>query len=350
MKCVKIGDRVIGNNNPPFFVAELGICHEGSLNVAIELTKAAVEAGAHCIKTEAFQRRKIVFHSSAMMDYSIKGKEYSVSQEEHMDKYQLCIDDHCQIKKLCDKLKVPFMATAHDFETVDMLEDIGASAIKIASPDIVHYPLLQYVAKKKLPVFLDTGSSYQFEVEMALKVLQDEGLKDIIINHNPSGHPAPAEQQDLRIIQGLKCVTDFPVGITDHYEGYDMVYAAVAMGADSIEKPISLDRFVTEPERNMSISIGDLKNVLKKMNEVFSSLGQRQRTTMSESGERYRFNNRMSCIASSDLSIGSEINFENVTFGRPHIGIGVEHWDLIAGRKLTRPVKANEFIHWGDVD
>ena len=348
MKTVKIGNRVLDVDQQPFFVAELGICHEGRIDVALELTRTAVEAGADCVKTETFQRSTMVYDPSAMMSYSIDNKKYTVSLAEHMDRYELSFDEHHRIKLLCDELKVPFMSTAHDFHAVDFLESIGVAAIKIASPDIVHYPLLRYTAQKRIPVFLDTGSAYQHEIELAVKTLREEGLEDIVVNHNPQGHPAPADRHDLRVIPRLQDILGIPIGLADHFEGYDMLYAAVAVGANTVEKPISRDRFVHEPERNYSISIADLPDVLLNLRNVHSALGKPEKA-MSKEAENYRDRNRMACVAARNLRPGDLVSFDNITFGRPRKGIGVEHWDLIEGRKIRHAINQHEFLRWDDL-
>jgi len=348
LKTVKIWDYVIGDEKVPFFVAELGICHEGSLDIALELTKAAIDAGAHCIKTETFQRETIVFDPSATTTYCINGTQYTTSLIDHMDKYELKYEEHHQIKKYCDEKKVPFISTAHDFKAVDFLIDIGVAAIKIASPDIVHYPLLRYIAQKKIPVFLDTGSAYQYEIELAVKHLREGGLDDIVINHNPQGHPASADQHDLRIIPRLKEIINVPIGLADHYEGYEMLYAATAIGANTLEKPVSKDRLICEPERNWSISIEDLPQVIRTVENIYYSLGKKERTIL-KSSEKYRSQNRVACVAAKDLKPGDIINFDNIIFGRPRKGIGVEHWDIINGRKINKIIKKHDFIQWEDI-
>lgn len=352
MKCdkiVRIGEHKIGPGHSPFFIAELGICHEGSVDIALELAKAAIDAGANMIKTESFMRRKMVFDNSAETTYSIKGKKITVPLAEHMDKYELTPEEHERILLYCKDLGVPFMSTVHCFEAADLMAELGASAIKIASPDIVHYPLLRYVAQKKLPVFLDTGAALQYEIELAVRTLRKEGLEDIIVNHNPSGHPALPENHDLNIIPRLKKILDIPIGLSDHSDAYEMLFIAVALGANSIEKPISIDNSIEGPERNYSISIPDLPGVLKRVHGVYLALGRSERISLSQAEEKYRYNNRMVCIAAQDLYPGDEVNFENVIFGRPRKGIGVEHWDLIAGRKLRNSKKKNEFLGWEDI-
>lgn len=347
-KTVKVGDHRIGDGHPPFFVAELGICHGGDIAVALELTRAAVNAGAHCVKTETFQKSRLVCDPSATTSYVLDGKKHTVSLAEHMDRYELSLGEHHQIKRLCDTLDVPFMATAHDFAAIDFLADIGAAAVKIASPDIVHYPLLRHAAGARLPVFLDTGAAYQYEIEIAVKTLKESGCEQIVVNHNPTGHPAPADQHNLRIISRLKEIFGFPIGLSDHYKGYEMMYAAVSVGSNTIEKPISMDRFVPEPERNYSISIQDLPKVLENLYACHCALGTPERK-MTKDQESYRNNNRVACVAAENMSAGVELNLRNVFFGRPRKGIGVECWDLVEGRKLRRDKKKNEFIRWDDL-
>lgn len=349
MENVKIGEFEIGDGNTPFFVAELGICHGGDIKTALDLTQAAAEAGAHCVKTETFQRSNIVFDPSAVASYKLAGKKITAPLAEHMDKYELTFDEHHKIKKLCDELSLPFMSTAHDFNSIDFLINIGASAIKIASPDIIHYPLLRYAAKSNLPIFLDTGAAYQYEVEIAVKTLRENGCKNIVVNHNPAGHPAPVENHDLRIIPRLKQILNIPIGLADHYEGYEMAYAAVAMGANTIEKPISLDRFIPEPERNYSISKPDISKVIKMIEKFYFSMGNEERK-MNKDQENYRNNNRSACVAGKDMEKGTELGLDNIVFGRPRKGIGVEFWDIIKGRKIRNYKKQNEFIQWEDLD
>ncbi len=348
MTPVRIGDIDIGAGGPPFFVAELGICHGGSVDTALDLASCAIEAGAHCVKTETFSSADMVFDPSATCSYTIRGKRITEPLIEHMDRFSLTLEEHHRIKRLCDARRVPFMSTAHDFEAVDFLADIGAAAIKIASPDIVHYPLLRHAARSGLVVFLDTGSALRHEVDLAVGTLRRAGCAGVLVNHNPAGHPAPAEGHDLRIMQALREIFETPVGLADHYEGYEMLYAATALGADVLEKPISHDRFVEEPERNWSIAVKDLPGVLRMIRDVWSSLGKRVREISPEQ-EQYRNQHRMACVVAKDIRAGETVDLETVRFGRPRRGIGVEHWDLIAGRRFARDLSRHAFLQWEDL-
>lgn len=344
MKEVTIGRHLLGKGHPPFFVAELGICHEGRLDVALELTRAAVAAGADCVKTETFQREHLVYSSDATTRYEIWGKTHEVSLADHMARYELSLDEHHEIRRECTRLGVPFMSTAHDFDAVDFLVEIGADAIKVASPDIIHFPLLKHIAAKRLPVFVDTGSALRHEIIQAVNVLRANGLNEIVVNHNPKGHPALPGGHALEEIPLLAQLLGIPIGLADHYEGYEMLYASVAVGANTVEKPISRDRFVEEPERNWSISLEDLPGVIRNVKAVYDAVQPKQEGVFVSSV--YRSNNRMACVAKSDLLPGDDVNLDNFTFGRPRKGIGVEHWELVEGRKLRTPIARHDFLTW----
>lgn len=347
MKTVKIWDKQIGDGFRPYFVAELGTCHQGSVEIAKKNVTAAVKAGADCIKTETFYETE-VFDSSAKKNFHIRGKQYSLPLIEHMRACQLTLDEHHEIKNFCDEMNVPFMATAHDRERVDFLVDIGAVAVKIASPDIVHYPLIEYAAKSGLVLLLDTGGAYQHEVEMAVKAARDAGCTQLIVNHNPDGHPAPANKHNLRIIQRYKELFDIPIGISDHYDGYEMVYTAATIGANLIEKPISQDRFIEECEHIWAISVKDLDEVITKMHLAYDALGDKQRPM--EAGFRPASPHRVALLANKNLSAGDIISEDNIVFGKPRLGIGVENWHLVKGKQLKQAKTKHAYILWEDIE
>lgn len=348
MRTVRIGDHVLGQGGMPFFVAELGICHGGDVQTALDLAQASIEAGAHCIKTETFESQAMILDPSATCSYVIRGKRFTVSLKEHMDRYSLTLEEHGRIRRLCRDRGVAFMATVHDFKALDFMVSIGADALKIASPDIVHVPLLRRAAASGIPVILDTGSALADEIAFATNVLRQSGLEDIVVNHNPAGHPALAAGHDLRIIAALRRRLGVPVGLADHYEGYEMLYAATALGADTLEKPISFDRFAEECERNWSIDAADLAGVLRVINEISLSLGREERT-LSDEQITYRDSNRMACYAARDISPGEPLDQGNVAFGRPRLGIGVEHWDSIEGRFARHGIAAGAPIRMEDL-
>lgn len=330
------------------FVAELGICHGGALDVALALAEAAIDAGAHCVKTESFQTEALVFDPAATCSYTIRGKRVSTTLAEHMSRYELPLEAHRRICALCRDRNVPFMCTVHDTAAVDFLVQAGASALKIASPDIVHFPLLKHVASTGLPVFLDTGSALPDEIERAVEALRQAGQQGIVVNHNPAGHPAPASGHHFRMMQEIGRSLDVPIGLSDHFEGCEMLPLAVVMGASVLEKPVSFDNTVPEPERNWAVNIRDIPHVLGLLRRAHASLGEATRT-LDENQITYRDQNRVACVAARNLAAGEFMTLETVTFGRPRKGIGVEHWDEVEGRRLRVPKQKYEFLQWSDI-
>lgn len=347
MKSVRVGDREVGPDSPPFFVAELGICHRGSVAVAKDNAKAAAEAGADCIKTELFYETE-VRDPSATKTWSSRSGRHEVPLLEHMRRYQFTLEQHHEIKRFADELRLPFMATAHTRERVDFLVNIGAHAVKIASPDIVHYPLIRYAAASGLALFLDTGGAWQHEVELAVKAARDAGGERIVVNHNPDGHPAGPQGHNLRTIARYRELFDTPVGLSDHCDGYDMAFAAVVAGAMAVEKPISEDRFIEECEHIWAVSRDDLSAFVESLHRAWRALGVPQRS-MPTPGQRPASQHRVALVARRDLAPGDVIDQDNVTFGKPRLGIGVEHFDELAGRPLSRAVTAGSFIRFEDL-
>lgn len=336
----------IGGGQPPYFVAELGTCHRGSVDVAKENARMAAQAGAPCVKTELFHETEVL-NPNIMKTYSIGDRRYEVPLVEHMRRYQLTLDQHREIKEYCDTLGVAFMATAHDRSRVDFLREIGADAVKIASPDIVHYPLIRYAAASGLALFLDTGGAWQHEVEMAVKAARDAGCERLVVNHNPKGHPAAARDHDLLVMDRFKKLFRCPVGLADHYDGYDMVYAAAALGADSIEKPVSENRFIEECEHIWAVTRDDLAHVIATMHVFHQSRGKHCRDM--GPGLRPRSPHRVALAAARDLAPGEPITEANVIFGKPRLGIGVEYWDEVEGRALSAAKRKGEYIRWEDL-
>ncbi|MCP4219520.1 MAG: hypothetical protein GY765_33100, partial [bacterium] len=304
----------------------------------------AKESGVDCIKTETFQRENIVFDKEMTCSHEIRGEFFTENLLEHMEQYQLTFEEHEAIKKYSDELGLPFMSTAHDFESIDFLADIKADAVKISSADIIHYPLLRYAARTGMAIFVDTGGAKEFECLRALQELVEAGASSIVFNHHPGGHPAPANKYDLRIIPRMKELLGIPIGTADHYDGYEMVYGAVAVGCNVIEKPVTRDKFIRKPEHIWGVSLGDLTEVIQCMHNVYQGLGISQRKDIKESA------NRVCLVANTDLPIGSELTLENVLFGRPNnMGVSVRDWDIVSGRKLVKNRKKGEFIRWEDI-
>ena len=348
-KTLRIGDKKIGNGEDTFIVFELGVCHEQNVELAEHFIEVAHKVGADAVKVESFQSDELLMDRTITHEYgTVKG----VKQENY---YKLCqrlelsYDDYARLKKKADELGILFFSTVHNKRSADFMEKIGVCAFKTASPDVINYPLLRYLAGKGLPIFMDTGASFMGEIDRAVVTLESAGAKDLIIMHNPSGYPAPPEKTDLRMMSQIKNLFNIPVGLSCHTPGFDMVIASVALGADVIEKPISRNKELESPEHIFSFLDTEAEEFMAKIKTTELSLGSNRRTVVNEKSLP-RFIGRRGVYAAKDLKKGDIIREENIVLAKPWKGISVEYIDDVLGKKVRNFLKKHKPINWGDIE
>jgi len=346
---VQIGEKEIGNGKKAFIVVELGVCHEQNVELAEYFIEVAKKVGADAVKVESFQADELVVDKNIEHEYgTVKG----VKRENYyrlLKRLELSYDDYARLKKKADELGILFFSTVHNKYSVDFMHNIGVCAFKISSPDVINYPLLRYLATKGLPLFMDTGGGFIGEIEKAVLMLEKEGLKDLILMHNPSGYPAPPEKTDLKMIQTIKTLMDVPVGLSCHTPGFDMVIASVALGANVIEKPISRNKEIEGPEYIFSFLDTEAEEFVDKIRTTETSLGEKRRMTVNEMSLP-RFIGRRGTYAAKNLDEGDVMSEKNILFAKPWKGISVEYFDEVVGKKLRRPIKKHTPICWSDLE
>jgi sialic acid synthase SpsE len=196
---------------------------------------------------------------------------------------------------------------------------------------------------------MDSGGAFMAEIDRAVTILANAGAKDLIIMHNPSGYPAPPEKTDLRMIPMMKSLFDIPVGLSCHTPGMDMVVAAVALGANVIEKPIARSRELESPEHIFAFLDTETEEFIAKIRTVETALGQARRTAVDEKSLP-RFIGRRGLYAAADLDAGEVLGEKNLQMAKPWRGISIEFIDEVVGKKLKRPVKKHTPINWGDLE
>lgn len=347
-RSVKLGDKHIGDGHPCFIVVELGVCHEQNVNLAEHFIQTAAMAGADSVKVESFQAEELVMDRSITHTYGTSEGVVTENYYELLKRLELGLEDHARLKAKADECGLIFFPTVANKRSIEFFEGLNTSSYKLASPDIVNYPLQRSVAETGKPIFLDTGGSFLFEIEKAVINLQAAGAKDVVIMHNPSGYPAPPEKTDLRMITTLKQVFDLPVGLSCHTPGFDMVMAALALGANVVEKPISRDRTIRSPEFVFSFLDSQAESFVRRIRDVEAGLGHGRRLEVNEDSLP-RFIGRRGIYAARDLSPGENISEDNTILAKPEHGISVVFIDEIMGRILKRPVGKNQPITWEDV-
>ena len=221
-----------------FVIAEAGVNHNGSLDLAKRLAAAAKEAGADCVKFQTFVPENLVTDQAAMAEYQKENTKKSSSQLEMLKKIALSFDEFCKLKAYCEEIGILFLSTPFDIESIAFLEKLGVPFWKIPSGEITNYPYLRAIARTKKPVVLSTGMSAISEIEAAVAVLKRYGTKDISLLHCTTEYPAPFEEINLKAIQTLKKHFQMPVGYSDHTEGILAPLVASGLGAPYYRKTL----------------------------------------------------------------------------------------------------------------
>lgn len=318
------------NQNKTFIIAEIGGNHEGDFECAKEMIHRAADAGADAVKFQALKASHIVHPNSKMPAYS--GILHS-QQWERFKKIEFSKEQYFTLKTIADQQGVIFLASVFDQELVDELDEL-LPAYKIASGDLTYWSLIRHIRKKKKPVLLSTGAATLQEIKQTVRWI---GKKNLILLHCICAYPAPIEQMNLRVIPYLKRIFKIPIGFSDHSVGIDCSLAAVALGAQVIEKHFTLDKSHPKGDHKLSATPLELKQMVESIRRIEKALGKEKRYVY-ESETRSRILVRRSLYADKNLSKGDRINPNAIKALRPVEGISAAFESKIIGKKIKTSV------------
>ena len=303
---VRFGNRQVGDGQPCFITYEAGPTHSG-LDSAKRLASLAAEAKADAIKFQVLDPDRLVSDRKQLFTYEVladrdSGARETVSEPLYdiLCRRALNKDEWRTLKRHCDGLGLAFFATVGFEDEIELLEELNCDSIKIASADVNHTPLLRRAAKSGMCLQLDTGNATIGEIEAAVDLIRGEGNENIIIHHCPSGYPARLESINLNVIPTLKRMFPYPVAYSDHTPGWDMDLAAVALGANLVEKTISEDRATRSVEHIMSIEPAEMTQFIAVIRDLEIAMGSPRRM-MSPAEVEKRNANRRSVHLRRDL-------------------------------------------------
>ena len=343
MKKVKIGDKLVGEGEPTFIVAEIGVNHNGSIDIAKRLIDAAKDAGADAVKIQAFKTERIVTKYAEKASYQKENTRSEKSQYDMLKKLELKDE---QIKELSHYAKIKsivFLSSAFDKESVDLLSKLKVPAFKIASGEISNFLLLQYIAEKKKPIILSTGMSTLGEIEEALEDIREKGVEDIILLHCVTSYPAKTEEANLKVIKVWQNSFGLPIGFSDHTLGIATPVAAVALGSALIEKHFTLDKTMPGPDHRASLEPDEFKEMVDAIRDVEKALGDGVKR-LTEEEERIKKVARRSIVAKVDIPKGKTITEDMLDLKRPGIGLEPRYLDKVVGMKAKKNIKADELV------
>ncbi|WP_321417469.1 N-acetylneuraminate synthase family protein [uncultured Desulfobacter sp.] len=352
---ISIGNREIGDGQPCFITFEAGPTHDG-LESAKRLVKLAAEAGADAVKFQIFDPERLVADKKMPFSYDIlvdraTGKTETVEEPLYdiFCRRALSPDEWKKLKTYSDSLGLVFFSTVGFEEEVQLLEELNCHSIKIASADVNHFPLIRRVAKTGKCVQLDTGNATIGEVEKAVDVCRSEGNNNIIIHNCPSGYPARLESINLRLIPTLKQMfPDYPIAYSDHTPGWEMDVAAVALGANLVEKTITEDRTTPSVEHIFSLEPFEMKSFIQTIRDVEIALGQARRNLYPEELEK-RKNIRRSIFLKSAVRKGQKIGDVEVDFRRPGFGLGPDMYEQLQNFQFVKDLPAGHQLSLKDL-
>ncbi|CEP68878.1 N-acetylneuraminate synthase [Moorella glycerini] len=332
--------------NRVFIIAEAGVNHNGDLQLARKLVDAAAEAGADAVKFQTFKAEEVVTPNAERAQYqkdNMPGKDES--QLEMIKRLELSYAQFRELYAYCRQKVIIFLSSPFDQESIDFLAELGVPYFKIPSGEITNYPFLRRIAGKKRPVILSTGMATLGEVEGALQVLREAGATDITLLHCTTNYPTLPEEVNLRAMLTMKQAFALPVGYSDHTMGIAVPIAAAALGAEVIEKHLTLDRNLPGPDHRASLEPGEFKDMVAAIRQVEKSLGDGiKRPAPGELAVMSAA--RRSLVAARDIAAGEIITESCLTAKRPGTGIPPNLLDMVVGRQARRDIAAGSILSW----
>lgn len=323
-------------------IAEIGVNHNGNIDTAKKMIEVAKDCGADIVKFQTFNTDALTSKFAKMAEYQKKNIGEEKSQKDMLKSLALSYDDFRELADYCKKVGIMFLSTPFDIGSVHFLNSLQ-DIWKIPSGEITNYPYLVEIAKTKKKIILSTGMCTMDEVEASLKVLKDNGTADITLLHCTTDYPAPLESVNLKAMLTLKEKFGCPVGYSDHTKGIEVSVAAVAMGAEVIEKHFTLDRNMPGPDHKASLEPDELKELVNAIRNVEKALGDGNKKP-TESELQNRNVARKSIVALKPIKKGELLSEDNLTTKRPGNGISPMHWNEIIGTHAKRDYEEDELI------
>lgn len=340
---VSIAGRVIGPGHPCFVIAEAGVNHNGSLDLARQLVHVAVAAGADAVKFQTFTAERLATYHAPKADYQRELLRETESQLEMLRRVELSLQAHRELMAYSRELGIMFLSSPFEEESADRLEALGVPAFKVPSGEMTNLPFLEHVARKGKPMLVSTGMATLEEVKDAVRTVRAAGNSDLILLHCVSTYPARPTDVNLRALQTLANTFTVPVGYSDHTLGTEVAIAAVALGACVIEKHVTLDRSLPGPDHKSSLEPDELRHLVDGIRNVEAALGHGRK----EPAERENAIGavaRRSLVAATDILAGTLVTRECIAIKRPGTGLSPSMLGQVIGRRAVENIPADTVI------
>jgi N,N'-diacetyllegionaminate synthase len=333
-----VGAHRIGGGSRCFFIAEAGVNHNGEMGLAHQLVDVAAEARADAVKFQTFEPIKLASPEAGQAEYQIANGGRRTSQLEMLKKLTL---SRAAQRELCDHARergIIFLSTPFDEASADFLEELDVPAFKVGSGDLTNHPLLAHLARKGTPLLVSTGMSNLDEVSEAVDVILANGSPGFALLHCVTNYPTKPEECNLKAMATIRSAFGVPTGWSDHTKGIHLSLAAVALGAELLEKHFTLDRGLSGPDHRASLEPDELATLVRQVRDVEVSLGSGSKEPVSSERELAQLVRR-SLHAARDLGAGHRLEASDVVSLRPGGGIPPTALSQLIGRRLKRPLE-----------
>ena len=327
----------------PYIIAEAGVNHNGSFDLARKLVDEAVKAGADCVKFQTFVPEKLVSRYAEKADYQKASTDENESQLSMLKKLTLSYDNYRDLARYAVSQGIDFCTTAFDEESISFVHELGCKFWKIPSGEITNYPYLVQVASYQEPIVMSTGMSNLKEVREAVDVIRKYSKASLILLHCNTEYPTPFCDVNLMAMKRMQEEFGCLVGYSDHTPGIEIPIAATALGAVIIEKHFTLDKNMPGPDHKASLNPNELCELVQKVRNVNSALGNGEKI-IQKSEEKNLNIARKSIVAACKIKKGDLFSVKNLTAKRPGDGISPMRWNEIIGREAKRDFEEDELI------
>lgn len=341
----RVRERIFGENQPTFVIAEIGLNHNGNIKLAKQLIVKAKEAGADAVK---FQKRDLKsLYKKDIYDDPNKDSQSTAYLIDVFKKYELTEDEFVKLKKFCDNLDIIFFATPFDIKSAHFLEKIDVPLYKIASHDLTNIPLIEVIVNNKKPIIMSTGMSQMEEIDFTVNFLNKKHAQYALL-HCVSAYPVPFKDVNLRMIEVLKKRYKVPVGWSGHERGIIVSICSVAVGAHIVERHITLNRAFNGPDHNISLTPRGFRKMVERIRAIELALGHGEKT-MSRGEVLSREVFAKSLIARENIKKGTIITYKSVDVKLPGKGLSPQMIDKLIGKPARRNINKNDYFTLEDI-
>jgi N,N'-diacetyllegionaminate synthase len=331
--------------NKVFIIAEAGVNHNGSIDLAKKMIEVAVDSGADAVKFQTFKAESLVSKNAQKANYQKETTDESESQFDMIKRLELDLEAHKELITYCQEKDIMFLSTSFDHDSIDMLDSLGLQIFKIPSGEITNLPYLRHVGSLDKKVILSTGMSNLREVNSALNILIKAGTfkENITVLHANTQYPTPMEDVNLNAMLTMQKEFGIAVGYSDHTLGIEVDIAAVAMGASCVEKHFTLDKTMEGPDHKASLEPNELKAMVGAIRNIEKALGSCEKKVSSSESDNINIV-RKSIVASQMIKKGDLLTDKNITTKRPGNGINPMKWDNIIGSIAAKDYEMDDLI------